>query len=87
MNQLKKLNQIEYTDYYSVFDVNGNKICDTASIQDAMMMVSFVEGRTYKKIKIMMDQVVNIPSFKLEDDRQLNAQNILPDRTAEPFIV
>jgi hypothetical protein len=44
MNQIQKLQQIEYTDHYSVFDKNGKKICDTATIQDAMLMASFVEG-------------------------------------------
>ena len=72
---------------YSVFDENGNKICDTPSVRDALMMTSFKEGRIYKKNKALMDQVVNVESFKLEDDKQLNAQNILPDRTAEPFVV
>ncbi len=74
-------------DHYSVFDKNGNKICDTPSIQDAIMMVSFSEGRTYRKIKIIMDQIVNVPSFRMEDDKQLNPQNILPDRMQEPFII
>jgi hypothetical protein len=72
---------------YSVFDESGNKICDTPSVRDALMMASFKEGRTYKKNKILSDQVVNISSSKMEDDKQLNPQNILPDRTAEPFIV
>lgn len=87
MNQLQKLNQIEYTNYYSVFDKNGRKICDTATIEDAMMMVSFDKERTYKQIKIILDQVVNIPSTRMEDDKQLKSQNVLPDRLAEPFIV
>lgn len=74
-------------DNYSVFDQNGNKICDTADVRDAVMMTSFAPGRTYRKNKALMDQVVNISSSKMEDDKQLNPQNILPDRTAEPFIV
>jgi hypothetical protein len=87
MNQIQKLQQIEYTDHYSVFDNNGKKICDTATIQDAMLMVSFAEGRTYKQVKILLDQVVNIPSTRMEDDKQLEAQNILPESMAEPVIV
>lgn len=87
MSKIQKLNQIEYTDHYSVFDRSGNKICDSASIEDTLMMVSLGEGRTYKKVKILLDQVVNVPSTRMEDDKQLKEQNILPDRTAEPFVV
>lgn len=87
MNQIQKLQQIEYTDHYSVFDKNGRKICDSATIEDAILMCSFDTTRTYKKVKILLDQVVNIASFKMEDDLQLEPQNILPDRTQEPFIV
>lgn len=87
MNQIQKLQQIEYTDHYSVFDKNGNKICDSATLQDALLMCSFDSTRTYKQVKILMDQVVNVPSTRMEDDKQLNAQNILPDRVAEPFVV
>jgi hypothetical protein len=87
MNQIQKLQQIEYADHYSVFDKNGKKICDTATIEDAMVMVSFAEGRTYKKIKILLDQIVNIPSTRMEDDNQLKSQNVLPERMAEPVVV
>lgn len=87
MNQLQKLNQIEYTDYYSVFDKTGKKICDCSSIQDVMMMCSLDYTRTYRQVKIMMDQVVSIPFERLEDDKQLKPQNTLPDRQAVPFIV
>jgi hypothetical protein len=87
MNQIQKLQQIEYTDHYSVFNRNGNKICDSATLQDALLMCSFDSTRTYKQVKILMDQVVNVPSTRMEDDKQLNAQNILPDRIAEPFVV
>lgn len=87
MSKIQKLNQIEYTDHYSVFDRSGNKICDSASIEDTLLMVSLGEGRTYKKVKILLDQVVNVPSTRMEDDKQLKEQNILPDRTAEPFVV
>lgn len=87
MNQLQKLRQIEYMDHYSVFDKNGKKICDVANIQDTLMMVSMGEGRTYKQVKILMDEVVNIASMRMEDDKQLEPQNILPERQQEPVIV
>jgi len=82
---LKKLQQIDCSDYYSVFDRNGNKVCDSATLQDAMMMVSFVEGRTLKKVKILLDQVVNIPSMRMEDDKQLKEQKILNEGQGKPF--
>jgi hypothetical protein len=87
MNKIQKLNQIEYADHYSVFDKNGNKICDSATLEDALLMCSFDSTRTYKQVKILLDQVVNIPSMRMEDDKQLQAQNILPDRMADPFVV
>jgi len=68
MNQIQKLQQIEYTDHYSVFNRNGNKICDSATLQDALLMCSFDSTRTYKQVKILMDQVVNVPSTRMEDD-------------------
>lgn len=87
MNQIQKLEQIEYSDYYSVFDKNGNKICDTGTLEDAILMCTFESSRTYKKIKIIMDHVVNVPFSRMEDDKQLPSQNILPERQQEPFLV
>lgn len=87
MSEIQKLTQIEYTDHYSVFNKNGNKICDTATIEDAILMCSFDSTRTYKQVKILLDQIVNVPSTRMEDDKQLKGQNVLPDRVAEPFIV
>lgn len=87
MNQLQKLQQTEYTDYYSIFDKNGVKILDCGSIKDAWLMCSMDSTRTYKKIKILMDEVVNISSMRMEDDKQLEPQNILPERQQEPFVV
>jgi hypothetical protein len=87
MNQIQKLHQTEYSDYYSVFDKNGKKICDTATIQDAILMSSFVDGRTYRKVKVLLDQVVNIPSTRMDDDKQLKSQKVLPDRMAEPVVI
>ena len=87
MNQIQKLEMTQYTDYYSVYDKNGRKICDSPSIQDTLMMVNMGEGRTYRKIKIILDQVVNVSSMKMADPKQLQEQKVLPDRTAEPVIV
>jgi hypothetical protein len=71
MNQIQKLETTEYTDYYSVYDKNGRKLCDSPSIQDTLMMVTLGEGRTYKKIKILLDQIVNISSMRMADPKQL----------------
>lgn len=87
MNQIQKLEKTEYADYYSVYNKNGKKICDTPSIQDALMMVNMGEGRTYKKIKVLLDQVVNVSSMRMADPKQLQEQKVLPDRMAEPVIV
>jgi hypothetical protein len=87
MNQLKKINQTVDLDYYSVFDKNGNKICDTSGLEDTIMMCSFDTTRTYRRNNILLDQIVNISWENLDDDKQLSPQNILPDRQQEPFIV
>lgn len=87
MNSLRKLEQIEYTDHYSIFDRNGVKVLDCGSLQDAIAMCSLDTTRTYKQVKIIMDQVVNIPHQRMEDDKQLKGQNILPERQQEPFVV
>lgn len=87
MNQIQKLEMTEYTDYYSVYDKNGRKICDTPSIQDALIMIDLGEGRTYRKIKILLDQVVNISSMRMADPKQLQEQKVLPDRVAIPVVI
>jgi hypothetical protein len=86
MNQLEKISRIEYSNY-SVFDKNGKKICDCSSLIDALMMCSFDSTRTYRQVKVLSDQVVNIFSERMDDDKQLKSQNILPDREAIPVIV
>jgi hypothetical protein len=85
MNQIQKLNQTEYSNYYSVFDKNGRKICDASSIEDALMMCSFDSTRTYKQVKIILDQIVNVPFTRMEDDKQLKEQKILNESNSKPF--
>lgn len=87
MDQLQKIHQIKNVDYYSVFTKNGNKICDVGEIQDALLMCSLDPTRYYKKNKILLDQIVNIPYTRMEDDKQLNPQKILPDNQQEPFVI
>lgn len=73
--------------YYSVFDRNGKKIADCASVQDAIMLVEFDSTRTYRQIKHINPETVNVPHIRLADDFQLAAQQILPQSELEPFIV
>lgn len=73
--------------YYSVFNKNGNKIADCASVRDAIMLVEFDSTRTYRQIKHINPETVNVPHIRLADDLQLSAQQILPQSELEPFIV
>jgi hypothetical protein len=73
--------------YYSVFDKNGKKIADCASIRDAIMLVEFDSTRTYRQVKHLNPETVNVPYVSLEDDLQLSPQKILQQSQLEPFIV
>ena len=73
--------------YYSVFDRDGKKIVDCNSIQDAIMLVEFDNTRTYRQIKNINPETVNVSCIKLADDLQLSEQKILPQSELEPFIV
>lgn len=87
MSKIQKLNQIKYIDHYSIFDKNGIKILDCGSVEDAIMMCTLDKTRTYKQVKILLDQIVNVHSTRMDDDKQLKEQNILPERQQEPFVV
>ena len=69
--------------YYSVFDRDGKKIVDCNSIQDAIMLVQFDNTRTYRQIKHINPQTVNVPYTKLPDDLKLSEQKILPQSELE----
>ena len=73
--------------YYSVFDKNGKKIADCASIRDAIMLVEMDSTRTYRQVKHLNPETVNVPHVRLDDDFQLPAQQILPQSELEPVIV
>ena len=73
--------------YYSVFDKNGRKIADCGNIRDAISLVEMDPTRTYRQVKYVNPQTVNVPHIRLEDDLQLPAQQILPQSELEPFIV
>ncbi len=73
--------------YYSVFDKNGKKIADCSSIRDAIMLVEFDSERTYRQVRHINPETVNVSHIRLDDDFQLSAQQILPQSELEPFIV
>jgi len=73
--------------YYSVFDRDGKKIVDCNHIKDAMMLVEFDNTRTYRQMKHINPQTVNVPYIKLPDDLRLSEQKILNQCDLEPFIV
>ena len=73
--------------YYSVFDSKGKKIADCGNIQDAITLVSFNPTRTYRQVKHLNPETVNVPHVRLDDDLQLPEQKILPQSELEPFIV
>jgi len=50
------------------------------------MMVAFdTDHRRYKQRKLILDQIVDITSEKLPDDKQLSPQRILNQSMAVPF--
>jgi hypothetical protein len=66
----------------------GQQICECICIQDATMMVRFDElHREIRLRKVLLDQVVDVSSKRMDDDRQLNAQVILPYSDALPVAV
>ena len=73
--------------YYSVFNKEGKKIADCASIRDAIMLVEFDSTRTYRQVKHINPETINVPHIRLDDDFQLPAQQILPQSELQPFIV
>ena len=73
--------------YYSVFDKNGRKIADCGNIRDAIYLVEINPTRTYRQVKHINPQTVDVPHIRLEDDLQLTEQKILTHSELDPFIV
>jgi hypothetical protein len=69
-----------------VLNEDGSVLCHCGEERDAIDMVQLGQGRYYR-IGHYPDppKVVNVSSTELEKDKQLNAQNILPERQAEPL--
>jgi hypothetical protein len=72
---------------YSVFDKYGKKLADCGNIHDAVALVEMDPTRTYRQIKYVNPQTVDVPHIRVADDLQLPAQQILPQSELEPFIV
>jgi hypothetical protein len=72
---------------YSVFDKYGKKIADCGNIFDALALVEIDPTRTYRQVKYINPQTVDVPHVRMADDLQLPAQQILPQSELEPFIV
>ena len=73
--------------YYSVFDRDGKKVADCGNIRDAISLVEMDSTRSYRQVKYVNPQTVDVPHIRLEDDLQLPAQQILPQSELEPVIV
>ena len=71
---------------YSVFDRNGRKIADCGNIRDAIALVEMDSTRTYRQVKYVNPQTVDVPHIRMADDLRLSAQQILPQSELEPFI-
>ena len=72
---------------YSVFDRYGKKIADCDSVLDEIALVEIDSTRTYRQVKYVNPQTVDVPHIRMADDLQLPAQQILPQSELEPFIV
>lgn len=83
--EIKKYASIERDGYFQIYDKDGNPVCQTPSITDAKLMLSFGEGRTLKKVSILEPETVDVSYIAEEPDKQLEPQNILPESQQEPL--
>ena len=79
---------------YLIFNKRtGTQICETPNFADARMMLHFDPlNREVRQRRLLCDQVVDISSIRLPDDKRLKGQlilepvtNTLPYSTAQPF--
>lgn len=66
---------------YEVYDTrNSQRIVQTATIQDALMMVSLAKNRSWRQVKYLSDQVIDIiPTIPLELPPLKLTEAITPD--------
>ena len=72
---------------YLVFDIRtGQQVCESGSLADATMMVGFdPHYREIRQRKLILDQVVDVSSTRMPDDKRLKEQVILPESQAVAF--
>lgn len=64
---------------------NGQQVCECGSLPDAVMMRDLCEYRELRQKVLILDQIVDVYSEKLPDDKQLRGQKILNKSDAVPF--
>ena len=65
---------------------DGREICQCGVFEDALALIAFdPDHRHWKKRKLLLDHVVDVPAEVLPADKQLKAQRVLPEREAVPF--
>ncbi len=72
---------------FLVFDIrSGRQVCECSSIRDALMMVGFdPDHREIRQRKLILDQIVDVASTRMPDDRRLREQVILSQSDAIAF--
>jgi len=72
---------------YLVFDIRtGQQVCESGSLADARMMVEFdPHYREIRQRKLILDQIVDVSSTQMPDDKRLREQVILPESQAVAF--
>jgi hypothetical protein len=74
------------TCYLIVDKRDGRQVCECGSIDDALMMVGFdPHYREIRQRKLILDQIVDVSSTQMPDDKRLKEQVILPESQAVAF--
>lgn len=74
------------TSYLIIDTRSGRQICECASPDDATMMVGFdPDHREIRQRKLILDQIVDVASTQMPDDKRLKEQVILPQSEAVAF--
>ena len=72
---------------YIVIDIrDGRQICECGSFTDAVLMLSFDPAyRDIRQRKLILDQIVDVTSIQMPDDKRLKEQIILPESHTVAF--
>lgn len=86
-------------DVYAVYNSQSVQVCQCGSLEDAIMMVKFEEGRTFRKLRFLKDQVIDVTATvdgqlpgqlglpKGTDQVSGSQQEVLPQNESVPFTV